>query len=120
MTQLSRPPAPVVVAAVLSGLFATFMLVAGVYAISAGAKPTVLSIAVLLGGITWTLWTGRQSGRISAILLGVFLICFGTIVSASVTMRVLNIGIGTALVALLILPASVRAYFSGRGRTVAG
>jgi hypothetical protein len=119
MTKLSRPPAPVVVASVLSGLFATFLLVAGVYAISQGGVPTALVIGAVLAAVTWALWTGRQSGRLSAILAGAFLIVVGIIVSTSVTMRVLNIGIGLALVALLVLPAGVRAYYGDRRRTVA-
>ena len=120
MTKLSQPPAPVAVAAVLSGLFATFMLVVGVYAVSQGGAPTVLVIAAVLVAITWTLWTGRQSGRISAILFGAFLIVVGIFVSDSLTMRVLNIGFGIALVALLSLPTSARAYYGGQRRTVAG
>jgi hypothetical protein len=120
MTKLSQPPAPVVVAAVLSGLFATFLLVVGVYAVSQGGAPIVLVIAAVLVAITWTLWTGRQSGRISAILVGAFLIVVGILISDSLTMRVLNIGFGIALVALVSVPASVRSYYSGQRRTVAG
>ena len=120
MTKLSQPPTPAVVAAVLSGFFATFLLVVGVYALSQGGTPIVLGIAALLVAITWTLWTGRQSGRLSAILVGVFLIAVGIFVSESLTMRVLNIGFGLTLVALLTLPASVRAHYGDRRHPVAG
>lgn len=120
MTKLSAPPAPVVVAAVLSGLFAAFMLVAGVYAVSQDGGPIALVIGAVLAAVTVALWIGRRVGRNSAIVVGVLLILVGVVVSESLLMRVLNVGIGAALVALLTLPASARAYYGGRGRPVAG
>ncbi|GAA1026304.1 hypothetical protein GCM10009557_03560 [Virgisporangium ochraceum] len=118
MMKLGRPPVPVMVASVLSGLFATFLILAGVFAVSQGGVPTALVIGAVLAAVTWAMWTGRRSGRLSAILVGVFLIGVGVFVSESLAMRVLNVGIGLALVALLVLPASVRAYYGDRHRAV--
>jgi predicted branched-subunit amino acid permease len=111
----------VAAAAVLSGIFALFMLVGGLMGLGTpSAVGIILVIAAVFIALAWVLWQGRQSGRAAAITVGVFMIFVGLLVASTMPSRVLYIGIGAAFVALLTIPASARAYFAGQRRPVVG
>ncbi|HYN93555.1 MAG TPA: hypothetical protein VES42_06870 [Pilimelia sp.] len=120
MATTGKPPAPVVGAAVISGLFGLIFVFAGIVTVASSGFNDATGMSLLFGavffGLTWTLLRGSRAAQVAGIVIGTLLVVSGVVQLATRPGAVLGIVLGAALVALLSVPRSAREYFDhGRG-----
>jgi hypothetical protein len=118
MKILRRPPAPVIAATAIGALLGLLFAVVGIAALfSEGADElTVVTLLLAVGLLTagWGVWRGSSAARVTAVALGVLLFISGlTQLVSAPGAGLVSVLAGAALVGLLCVPASARAYFAG-------
>jgi hypothetical protein len=114
------PPTPILAAVVLSGLVALGLVVAAIVSVAtghAGGAVFPLLIAAAIGVVTFGTWRGQHASWQVLLALAAFSLITGVLTGLDpdsgppVVVTVARVVVSGVIFALLVAPASARAYF---------